>query len=670
MRQASRFPSLFKPGKIGGLQIRNRIIMAPMGTNFAAEDGSVTERIRSYYEERAKGGVGLIIVGVGSVNHPRGSILPRQLGLSDDRFIPGLHSLTKAVHRHGAKIAIQLNHGGKLSRQDLAEGYPPVTPSPVSTLMTEMIEGMTKEEIRTLAVQYAKMPADKITRELTTDEIKHMVICFAESAGRAKAAGFDGVEIHAGHGYLIAEFLSRNTNKRQDMYGGGLENRARLLLEIVDAVKKKVGDDYPVLCRIDGREFNVEDGITIEESLGLARMLEEAGIAALHVSGYGGAGLGGFYDAPIVYPPGNLLPLAREIKKHVFLPVIAVGRISPEMAEEALRDEKADFIAMGRPLLADPKLPDKLASGEQNHIRPCIMCYCCVSQIFWGESIYCTVNSITGNEYQIAIDNAKVTKNIAVVGGGPSGIEAAIAAAKRGHKVTIYERENYIGGQFYIASLPPFKHDIGGYLKFCKHELDEAGVNVKLGTEANAANLADEKPDVVVIACGGRPLIPDIPGIRGNNVVTAHDVISGKATTGTNVLVAGGGLIGCEAADILSSSGKHVTIVEMLPNLASDMVIWLRLLLMQRLEQTKVTKLTSTQIIEFTEDGAIVEKDGQRELISGMDNIVLALGVEQANELHDTATDIAPEIFVIGDANSPGKARDAIYAGTRLGLKI
>jgi NADPH-dependent 2,4-dienoyl-CoA reductase/sulfur reductase-like enzyme len=399
-------------------------------------------------------------------------------------------------------------------------------------------------------------------------------------------------------------------------------------------------------------------------------MLEEAGIAALHVSGYGGAGLGGFYDAPIVYPPGNLLPLAHEIKKHVSVPVIAVGRISPELAEEALQDEKADFIAMGRPLLADPMLPDKLASGKRDLVRPCIMCYCCVSQIFWGESIYCTVNPIVGNENSVKKNSTIYPRHIVVIGGGPAGIEAAITAARRGHKVTLYEREDCLGGQFFIASLPPFKHDIGDYLRFCEHELEEAGVNVKLGTEVNTTNLMNENPDVIVIATGGRPLVPDIPGIRGSNVVTACDVISGRVTTGTNILVAGGGLIGCEAADFLSSLGKNVTIVEMLPHLANDTVIWLRLLLSQRLERAEVNMLTSTKIIEFTEDGAIVEKDGQHGSISGMDNMVLALGTEQANDLYETATDIAAEVFVIGDAKSPGKARDAIYAGAQLGLQV
>ncbi|MCK5642543.1 MAG: FAD-dependent oxidoreductase [Gammaproteobacteria bacterium] len=665
-----RFRKLFEPGHMGELELRNRIVMAPMGTNFAAEDGHVTQRLTAYYEERARGGVGLIIVGVGSVDHPRGNIIPRQVALSDDKFIPGLRRLVRAVNKHGAKIAIQLNHGGKLSRQDLAEGYAPVTPSPASTLMTEMLEGLTKDEIRRLAMQFAKMPSDKTTRELTVDEIKRIVRRFAESAERAKVAGFDGVEVHAGHGYLIAEFLSRSSNRRQDAYGGQFENRARLLMEIISAVRAKVGDSYPVWCRIDGKEFNIEGGITVDEAQWLACMLEDAGIDGLHVSGYGGVGLGGFYDAPIVYPPGNLVPFAHGIKKVVSIPVIAVGRISPELAEEVLREGKADFVAMGRPLLADPRLPNKLALGEADRIRPCIQCYCCVSQIFWGESVYCTVNPATGNESQFPANPARVHKRVLVVGGGPAGIEAAAAAASRGHRVTLCERENHLGGQLHLASLPPFKQEIREYIRFAAAELKATDVDMQLGREATATDLAEAGPDVVVIATGGRPLVPDIPGIRGNAVATAHDVISGRTATGHRILIAGGGLIGCEVADLLASCGKQVTLVEMLPNVAVDEVVWLRLLLRKRLEQGGVTILTSATVVEITNDGAILEREGQRQTISCMDTIVLALGIEPSDEISQDLTDRVPDVLVVGDARSPSKARDAIATGAEVGNQI
>jgi len=666
----SRFGRLLAPGRIGRMELRNRIVMAPMGTNFAAEDGQVTERITDYYSERARGGVGLIIVGIGSVVHPRGSIIPQQLGLSDDRFVPGLRRLTESVHLHGAKIAIQLMHGGKLSRQDLAEGYAPVTPSPVSTLMIEMIEGFTRDEIRRLAVQFANMPGDKMTKELTVEEIRRLVVRFADSAARAKAAGFDGVEIHAGHGYLISEFLSRSCNKRQDSYGGDLENRARLLLEIVAAVRDRVGADYPVWCRIDGAELNIDQGITTDEAQRLAQMLQEAGIDALHVSGYGGAGLGGFYDGPIVYNPGSLLPLAHAIRELLSIPVIAVGGIGPELAEEALRDGQADFIAMGRPLLADPQLPNKLASGEQDRIRPCIKCYCCVHQIFWGEAVYCTVNPAAGNENEFVIDRAQAPKKVIVVGGGPAGVEAATAAARRGHRVTLYEREDYLGGQFHIASLPPFKDEIGAFLRFSERELRAGGVKVLLGEEATVTTLAEAEPDVVVVATGARPVVPDIPGIHGKNVVTAHDVISGKVSTGKRVLVAGGGLIGCEAADFLASRGKEVTVVEMLPGVASDAVVWLRLLLRQRLDQAGVVVLASTTVVEFTGGGAVLEREGQREELTAIDTIVLALGVESSDGLVESLRGRVPLVRAIGDARSRGRAREAISAGADVGRMI
>lgn len=665
-----RFRKLFEPGHIGELELRNRIVMAPMGTNYATEDGYITDRIKDYYEERAKGGVGLIIVGVGSIDHPRGSIIPRQVGISNDKFIPGLRSLVQVVHKHGAKIAIQLNHGGKLSRQDLTQGHAPVTPSPASTLMTEIVEGLTKQEITRLAIQFANMPADKMTKELTVEEIKSLVQKYAEAAERAKRAGFDSVEIHAGHGYLIAGFLSRSSNKRQDAYGGDLQNRARLLLEIIEAIKQRVGDGYPVWCRIDGKEYNIEDGITNDEAQQLAVMLDGVGTDAIHVSGYGGAGLGGFYDAPLVYPEGNLVPLAIDIKKLVSIPVITVGRINPQLAEEILHDGKADFIAMGRQLLADPQLPNKLASGQEESIRPCIMCYCCVNQIFWGESVYCTVNPATGNESQLIGQPAQIRKKIIIVGGGPAGIMAAITAAKRGHDVTLFEKENCIGGQFYIAGIPPFKEQIHPYLNFLKREVHASGVNLILGKEATSAELIHAKPDVVVIATGGRPLIPEIPGIYGAKVVTAHNVIAGKAVAGNRVLIAGGGLVGCEAADLLSSRGKEVTLVEMLPNVASDMVVWLRMLILQRLQQAGIKILTSTTVVEFTSDGAVIERDGKRETIDFMDTIVLALGVESANDLSEILRDRISEVYVIGDAKNPGKVHDAIVSGAEIGMQI
>jgi len=375
-----KFKQLLSPVQIGQLRLKNRIVMPGMGLNYATNDGYITEREKAFYKERAAGGVGTIILGIGCVDLV-GKLIPNQICIYDERFIPGLADIVETIHQHGAKALIQLQHGGRLSRRERNGGHQPVAPSPI--------------------MQPGVLPGREEPRELSEGEIKDIVNRFAEGAGRAKSAGFDGVEIHAGHGYLIAQFLSGNSNKRQDTYGGHLTNRARFLIEIITAIRKEVGDGYPVWCRIDGREFGLEGGITIDDSKALAVMIEKAGVEAINVSGYGGSTDHHFLEAPLPYMRSALIPLAEAIKKVVKVPVIAVGRISPEMGENVLRQNKADLIAMARQLIAEPQLPDKLASGKLRYIRPCINCYTCVHEIAMGESMCCGVNPFAGRESEM-----------------------------------------------------------------------------------------------------------------------------------------------------------------------------------------------------------------------------------------------------------------------------
>ncbi|MCK5653874.1 MAG: FAD-dependent oxidoreductase, partial [Dehalococcoidia bacterium] len=516
-----RFEKLFEPGRIGKMELKNRIVQSAMGTSLEREDGFADDRIKDFYEERAKGGVGLIVMGIGAIDHPDGKVLPGQLGLSDDKFIPGLKEMAEAVHRHGAKLAIQLQRGGKIATEDMCHGRQPVSSSAGSIPMGDAMQDMGAVEIPRLAARFANMPAKLETVELTVEQIHQIVEKFGEAARRVKEAGIDGVEIHAAHGYLLSEFLSRSCNKRTDEYGGDLKNRARIVLEVVKAVRDRVGADYPVWIRMDGREFKIEDSITTEEGIELARMFEEAGVDAINVSGYGGI-RGGFYDAPIVYPPGNLVSLAQGIKKVVNIPVIAVGRISAELGEEVLRQGKADFIAMARAILADPEYPHKVASGKMEDIRPCILCYHCVSQAFWGEPVFCAVNAAAGKEAELRIEPAKQPKRVLVVGGGPGGMEAARVAALRGHDVTICDKGRRLGGSLVFASVA--NADNEDFLNYLIAQMGKLPITVKLGVEVTPALIEDIKPDVVILALGGNLTTPQIPGAALPSVISGKDL--------------------------------------------------------------------------------------------------------------------------------------------------
>jgi len=706
----SRFRKLFEPGRIGQLELKNRIVMPPMGTEMAAEDGHITERIRCYFEERARGGVGLIIAGVGSVDHPRGKCTSRQIGLSDDRFIPGLSTLTEAVHRHGAKMAIQLHHGGKLSVEDMIQGISPLSSSEMSTAEREIAKDLTAEEIERLMQRYANMPRSMMTREMMQKDISQLVQRFAEAAERAKKAGFDGVEIHAGHGYLISQFLSRSKNKRRDTYGGELQNRARFLLEIVEAVRDKVGDAYPMWCRIDGREFGIEDGITPEDGQALARMIEEAGVDAVHVSGYGGP-VGGFYEAPLVYPPGNLLPLAQRIKREVRIPVIAVGRISPAVGESTLRHGKADFIAMGRPLLADPDLPRKLAAGEMDDIRPCIYCYNCVGRIFQADSVSCAVNAITGKEAELRIQPVERAKKIVVVGGGPAGMEAARVAALRGHDVVLYEKSRRLGGSLLIASLLWRENE--DLLKYFLSQIRKLNVKVNLGKEATPELIEGINADATVLAQGSTLSIPQIPGIDRRNVISVPElqqIMCGQISKetadklsrwqrlvlrlgspllhnfltpsnlrsftrfwmplGKRVTIIGGDIQGCQLAEFLVERRRKVTVLESSKSLAAGVAIPRRWRLLQDLRNHGVVMLTGVKFEEITQAGvSITDKEGQRLTIEA-DSIILTEVIQSNDELLLSLAGRVSQVYPVGDCARLGLIEGAIADGMIIGAKV
>jgi len=636
---------LFQPCNIGKLQLKNRVVMPPMGNNFGAEDGSVTLQQIDYYNERALGGPGLIITEMVSVDSPMGQRGIRQLRIDDDRFIPGLSRLAIQVHDSGGKMALQLCHAGLLAASNNFV-LQPVAPSPVEYYGKKVTEGLSKEEIK--------------------DIINH----FIRGALRAKDAGFDGVEVHAAHSYLLAHFLSPYFNRRGDEYGGSVRNRAKILLEIIGGIRNAVGEDYPVWCRINGMEYGLEGGLTIDEAREIARMAEAAGSAAIHVTGGAYGTYSGYNRAGMGQPEGNLSELAGAIKKTVKIPVIAVGRINLQLAEKLLQESKADLIAIGRAQIADPQLIKKAASGNFDDIRPCISCNVCVDDLtLLDVSLHCSVNACVGKERESRSRPAKIVKNVLVIGGGPAGMEAAIIAAQRGHRVTIYEQLPQPGGKLNLAVVSPGKIEIRPLIDFFVRQVQKLGISVVLQKEADASLIKQLRPDVIILAAGGIPAVPPIPGVAGENVVFAEQVLSGAAV-GQRVVIIGGGLVGCETAEFLSKHGKKITVIEMLDEPAAGVGSSFKPGLISRLAADGVTMMTGVECKKIFAEGVVITaRDGKEQTLAA-DTVVLAAGAKPDRRLLQEIKGLAPEIYPIGDCVAPRRILEAISEGHRIGLLI
>lgn len=635
---------LWEPFRLGQMELKNRIVMPPMVTRYGSENGFVTERARNYYEARARGGAALLIVEATYI-HSGGHAFANQLGVSDDGFISGLSELVQVIHRHGARAAIQLHHGGRTAKSELS-GLPLVAPSPLA------------------------IPGGEVPRELTIEEIAEIVACFARAALRAQKAGFDGVEIHGAHSYLVDQFLSRTSNRRQDIYGGDLPNRARFLIEIIKAVKEATGKDYPVWCRINGKEYGVEEGTTLKEAQETARMAQEAGIDAIHVSAFGPASPTNLTSA--AFQPAVIEDLAAGIKKAVSVPVIAVGRITPEAGEKILKEGKADLIAIGKALLADPEFPGKAASGRLEDITPCIICMGCRDDLrsttFAG--IRCSANAVLGKEAEYKMAPAKRPRKVLVVGGGPAGMEAARVAALRGHRVTLCEKEPRLGGQLLTATVSPHKDRIRPLAEYLETQVRKLGVEINLGTEATAALVEQINPQAVILATGVTAITPDIPGLNQAHPVHATDVLSGRVAVGDSVVVIGGELVGCETAEFLAEKGKKITVTRRGPEMALGVGPSLRTFFLNRLAEKGVTVLPGIKYNEVTPDGLVVTtKEGEKKTIAA-DNIVLAAGSTPNNKLYRELEGKVPEVHLVGDCAEPRTIRDAIADGFRTAYQL
>jgi len=622
--------------------------MPPMGTAHGSTEGYVTERLKGYYEARAKGGVGLVIVEVTCVDAATGMDMPGRLVVDDDKFVPGLSQLAEVIHRHGAKAALQLHHAGRVAKSALT-GRQPVAPSAIPM----PIIGWAWEN-------------PEIPRELTVTEIKELVDKFAKAAQRARTAGFDAVDIHAQGLYLIAQFLSPASNNRQDEYGGELRNRATFLLEIIRAIKESAGQDFPVIVRLTFMEFGVQGGFTFEECIQVARMAEEAGADAVRgfVMGWG------IPDFSLMEePPNSQAFFTDEIKKSVGIPVIAGSRITPEIGEMMLQENRADFIAIGRGLITDPEWANKAASGRTDEIVPCISCIRCINSVLSEASMQCTVNPAVGKEREHEIKPAAEVKKIMVIGGGPAGMEAARVAALRGHNVALYETQPELGGQLLLATVPPHKNNLAPLVGYLSTQLKRRGVKVNLSIEATPGLIKKARPDAVILATGTTPVVPQIPGIGRSNVFTAEQVLKGQQV-GEKVVVIGGELVGCETADFLAEKGKKVTITRRGPKMATRLEQGVREIILKRLAAHGVTMLTGVKYEEVTDRGlTITTKEGERQIIEA-DAIVLAAGAKPNRRLSQALEGKVPEVYDIGDCTEPRGIAQAIADGYRIGRRI
>lgn len=703
----SHYQHLLKPGKVGGLTLRNRIMMAPMGSNYADPDGHCSERIQAFYEARAKGGVGLITMGSIAIAFPAGTAEPYQVGISKDEFIPGLKELTERVHKHGAKIAVQLQHAGKTAVRDLAEGRELWVPSlPPAPPQSDIMQAVTPTELST----FVRPPADKpvTIKVMEKADIVQMVEWFAAAAKRAQQAGFDAIELHSAHSYILAGFLSSYYNKRDDEYGGSIENRARLLLEVIAAIRKRVGQDFPLWVRLDAHELNTPGGITLEDCIAVSKMVEQAGVNAVSISAYATLTTGSaFTAAPLVHKPAGFLDWAAAVKKEVSIPVIAVGRLEPDIADAAIASGKCDFIAMGRKLLADPELPNKLTADREADIRPCIYCYVCVSQVFINQRVKCAVNAATGKEFELKVIMTDKPKHIVVIGGGPAGIEAAVTASERGHKVTLLERSKRLGGTLFFAALAYPEN--GKLLDYHLRQLAQSKVTVKLNTTATPKLISTLNADEVFVATGASRGMPDIQGCELSHVWSGEQLrqlLTGEVSTNTSnkltalqrlmlgagntlgltkhvdklqrlshlwmplgkrVTIVGGGLVGLELAEFLAERGREVTVIEAGRNLGIELSIVRRWRVLDHVRQLGVTLITQADVTAIDTHAVHYKVDEQpRSCLA--DTVVMATGITTDNSLTNSLIAAGHIVKDIGDCNDVAYIEGAISAGYKAGL--
>jgi 2,4-dienoyl-CoA reductase-like NADH-dependent reductase (Old Yellow Enzyme family)/thioredoxin reductase len=636
------YERLFSPLAFAGLEARNRIVMAPMGTGLPEHDGTCNDRTIAYYRRRAEGGVGMMTVEASLVSPDARGVGP-ELRLHGEEFLPGLRDLTGALRPYGIPVGIQLWHPG---RQTLLGE--PVGPSAVPL-----------------------SPRTPVPRALTVEEIREYVEWYALSAAIAQEAGFDYVEVHGAHCYLPCEFVSPLSNLREDEYGGSLENRARFPLEIVRAIRARCGAGYPISYRISGEE-GAEGGFTLEDSKQVSAWLQEAGVDTISVSA------GNWYAlhltiGPMFLPRGYLLALARGIKEAVSVPVVAAGRLDDAaLAERALASGDADLIAIGRALIADPDWPEKVRTGRLGDVRPCIACNACVDLVARAEEARCAVNPEVGDELSWEVVAADEPRRVMVVGAGPAGMETARLARLRGHDVSIWDREPELGGKLDVASRAPSKATVLAFRDYQARQIVDLGVRVHTGADVTADTVEAEDPDVVVLAVGADPLIPPIPGIEGPSVLDAQEILHGRVAVapGERIAIVGGSATGCETAEWLIAAGADVAILEMLPSVGQGIELITRKHLLADLRAKGLRVLTRSKVIMIEPNQVLFEhvETGEQDVIP-VDRVALAVGWRpRGNAFAEQLT--GREVVLVGDASRPADFVAAIRAGAAAGQAV
>jgi 2,4-dienoyl-CoA reductase-like NADH-dependent reductase (Old Yellow Enzyme family)/thioredoxin reductase len=635
---------LFSPFSIKGLQLKNRIVMPGLASFLIENDGTISDAAVEHYRRRAAGGPAMIIMEACAVS-PEGVVSNHQAQIHDDRFIDGLSRIAAVTKSEGSVAALQIHHGGRQTSIKVIKRKP-LAPSPIPC---PTIRG----EVEPLSI----------------DGIQEIVQKFGDAAQRAKQAGFELIEIHGAHGYLINQFLSKISNIREDEYGGDTVGRSRFAIEIVEQVRKRLGPDFPLSFKISAQEF-VPGGLTVKESIEILKYLVTAGVDVVQVSA-GNDLTPEWICQPMFMPKACLVDSADQIKKALNIPVMAVGRINdPVVANEILINGQADLVCIGRGLLADPEMPQKASEGRLDEIRTCIACNTCMESIFRKGRIECLVNPMLGREKEMAFVPTQNPKNVMVVGGGPGGLNVAWVAAKRGHKVHVYEKRGSLGGQLLPGSIPGHKKELRSLIKFQEKQIEKFGVTCHLNHEVRVEDIQLMNPDVVILATGSQPLIPQVEGVDSDIVLTYEDVLNETPPVFKKATIIGGGATGLELALHLAEYGCAVTVVEMLDKVGIGLESMTRKILLNKLKETQVKIMTETRLIRIEVGGVLVARSDGTEQMLVAEKVILAAGNRPLNKLYEKIKSLGYETYQIGDCLEIRSAKAAIYESAVLGRSI